>query len=72
MKPLKPILKAYEQVVNNQYYIGSKLGGTFVGNKEIGYIYKSAMSGGNSYSRTFEQMINKLRNKYWYRRFENE
>ena len=67
------ILQSNEQVFKedgvNQYYIGNKLGGTFIGNDEIGYIHKSTMLGGHGYSRTFGQMIHRLRIQYWYRRF---
>ena len=68
-KKNKPILKWNEQVFNNQYYVGNKLGGTFIGNDEIGYIHKFTMLGGHGYSRTFGQMIHRLRIQYWYRRF---
>ena len=70
-KKNKSVLKWNEQVFNNQYYVGSKLGGTFIGNDEIGYIHKSTVMGGNGYSRTYREMINTLRNQYWYRRFED-
>ena len=63
------ILQWNEQVYKengvNQYYIGNKLGGTFIGNDQIGYIGKSTMSGGNGYSKTYREVISQLRKQYW-------
>ena len=63
------ILQWNEQVYKengvNQYYIGNKLGGTFIGDETRGYISKSAIAGGNGYSKTYREVISQLRNQYW-------
>ena len=68
------ILQWNEQVYKengvNQYYIGNKLGGTFIGDETRGYISKSAISGGNSYSKTYREVISQLRNQYWDMKFK--
>jgi len=68
-KKKKQLLKMWERIETNRYYIGSHLGGTFIGNNEIGYIHKSTVAGGHSYNKTFEQMIIQLRNQYWFKKF---
>ena len=68
------ILQSNEQVFEedgvNQYYIGNKLGGTFIGDETIGYISKSAIAGGNGYSKTYREVISQLRNQYWNVKFK--
>ena len=63
------ILQWNEQVYKengvNQYYIGNKLGGTFIGDETRGYISKSAIAGGNGYSKTYREVISHLRKQYW-------
>ncbi len=68
------ILQSNEQVFKedgvNQYYIGNKLGGTFIGDETRGYISKSAIAGGNGYSKTYREVISQLRNQYWDMKFK--
>lgn len=63
------ILQSNEQVYKkdgiNHYYVGNKLGGTFIGDETRGYISKSAIAGGNGYSKTYREVISQLRNQYW-------
>ena len=64
---LKPLL--WERVQGQGFYIGTHLAGTFIGDRELGYIHRSTMYGGHGYSRSFTSTIRILRKQYWYGKF---